>query len=88
MTIDEVWDKFLLPLADVFESGNRRFVGSGDLDIETFEPVRECLAMKIAEGWLTDFDGIGAYRLTAAGYARYKPRIDFLRAFGKTASAD
>jgi hypothetical protein len=81
MTVDEIWDSFLLPLADLFEAGNRRYMGSDQLDIETFEPVRECLAIKIAEGSLTDFQGMGAFQFTAAGYSKYKARVDFLRAF-------
>ena len=82
VTTDEVWDKLLLPLADLFESRiPNRVVDPGPLFPETFEPVRECLAMKIAEGSLIDVMGAKVYQLTPAGYAKYKPRIDFLRSF-------
>jgi len=82
MTESEVWDEMLLPLADQFESGNPRTVVSiKTLFAETFEPVRQCIAMKKAEGSLLDVTGMGDYQLTPQGYAKYKARIDFLRTF-------
>ena len=73
----------MLPLADLFESGiSNRGIGPGPAYLETFEAVRECLAIKVAESSLVNMFGTDIYRLTSAGYLKYKARIDFLRAFG------
>jgi hypothetical protein len=85
MTIDEVWDALLLPLADLFESGIfNRGIGPGPAYPKTFEAVRACLAIKAAEGSLVNMFGTDIYRLTSAGYLKYKARIDLLRAFANT----
>lgn len=85
MTSEEAWDELLLPLADSFESGlPDRFVDLGPIFSETFKAVRECMTMKVAEGSVTKEAGSSHYRLTASGYAKYRPRIDFLRSFGLT----
>ena len=84
-TRQEVLDEILLGLADNFEAGNpldvREFKPSYP---EEFEPLRECLAEMIAEGWLTQMYPAKVYRLTPAGYRNFKSRIAFLRAFGKS----
>jgi hypothetical protein len=83
MTIGEVWDELSLPLADAFESGiSSRVVDPGPMFLDTGEVVRECVAMKIAEGSIVNVMEMKVYQLTPAGYARNKPRIDFLRSFG------
>jgi hypothetical protein len=80
VTTIEVWDELLLPLADVFESGKPQLaVDIGPMFAETYEPVRECLAMKVAEGSVVAAEGLPLYRLTANGYGKYKARIDALR---------
>jgi hypothetical protein len=82
MTIDDLWDGLLLPLADVYDTGNPRLVADlGVMFPETIELLRECLAAKIAEGSLIPVEEMHLYRLTPTGYAKYKSRIDFLRAF-------
>ncbi len=80
MTREEVLDEILPGLADEFEAGNRRFRTFKPSSAEEFEPLRECLAMLIAEGSLVDFQKSRSYQFTPAGYAKYKSRIDALRA--------
>ncbi len=83
-TSDEVLDEILLGLADEFEAGNphgRTFEPSCP---EEFEPLRECLADMIADGWLTQRRPLRIYNLTRAGYRNFKPRIHALRALGKS----
>lgn len=82
MTTEEIWDSILLGLADNFEAGNRGLRTFSPSSPEEFEPLRECLAMKIAEGSLMDVQSMKVYRLTSAGYEKYKPRIDALRMLG------
>jgi hypothetical protein len=82
-TKDAVLDEILLGLADEFEAGNphgRTFEPSCP---EEFEPLRECLADMIAEGWLAQRRPFNIYNLTPAGYRNFKPRIQALRALGK-----
>ncbi len=76
----EILDEILLPLADIFEARNRTVATFQGSSAEEYEPLRECLATLIAEGSVTDSRKMGGYRFTAAGYAKYKPRIDALRA--------
>lgn len=83
-TKDEVLDEILLGLADEFEAGNphgRTFEPSCP---EEFEALCECLADMIAEGWLTQRRPLRIYNLTPAGYRNFKPRIQALRALGKS----
>jgi hypothetical protein len=83
ITKDEVFDEILLGLADEFEAGNphgRTFEPSCP---EEFEPLRECLADMIAEGWLTQKRPFKIYNLTPVGYRNLRPRIQALRALGK-----
>ena len=80
MTREEILDGLLLPLAGVFESGNRLVVGPGVQFAEEFEAVRECLAVLEAEGSVTNVEKMGFYRFTPEGYSKFKPRIDALRA--------
>jgi hypothetical protein len=82
MTASEFWDEMLLPLSDAYESGDARpDAGIGPMFSEIFEVVRQCLAMKLAEGSLVVVDGKHLYRLTPEGYAKYRPRISSLRKF-------
>ena len=84
ITKDEVLDEILLGLADEFEAGNphgRIFEPSCP---EEFEPLRECLAGMISEGWLAQRRPFKIYDLTAVGYRNFKPRIQALRALGKS----
>ncbi len=80
MTREQILDEILPGLADEFEAGNRRFREFKESSPEEFEPLRECLAMLIAEGSLIDFLKSRSYQFTPAGYTKYKPRIDALRA--------
>lgn len=82
MTESEVLDNILLNLADSFESGNsQRYSTFEPSSVEEYEPLRECIAGMIAEGSLLNYMQ-GCYRLTSAGYAKYKARISALRALG------
>jgi hypothetical protein len=83
-TKDEILGEILLGLADEFEAGNphgRTFEPSCP---EEFEPLRECLAEMIAEGWLAQRRPLRIYNLTPSGYRNFKPRIQALRALGKS----
>jgi hypothetical protein len=83
-TKDEIPDEILLGLADEFEAGNphgRTFEPSCP---EEFEPLRECLAEMIAEGWLAQRRPFKIYCITADGYRNFKLRIQALRALGKS----
>lgn len=77
--------EILLCLADEFEGGSRAGRIIEPKCAAEFEPLRELLAMQVAEGWLhrESFGIRNIYRLTNAGYAKYKPRIDALRTFPK-----
>jgi hypothetical protein len=86
MTANDFWDEMLLPLADAYESGDARMDADiGPLFSEVFAVVRECLATKVAEGSLVVLDGTHLYRLTREGYAKYRPRVNFLRKFSASA---
>ena len=50
-TRDEVLDEILLGLADEFEAGNPHWRTLEPSCPEEFEPLRECIADMIAEGW-------------------------------------
>ncbi len=80
MTKDQVLDKILPGLGDEFEAGNRSYRSFKPSSPEEYEPLRECLAALVAEGSLIDFNKMGGYQFTRAGYQKYKPRIDALRA--------
>lgn len=84
-TKEEILDEILLGLADSFEAGNRHGYGieQDPLRPEEFEPLRECLADMISEGWLTQRYSFRIYDLTPAGYRHFKPRIQALRFLGK-----
>jgi hypothetical protein len=78
-TKDEILDEILPGLADEFEAGNphgRTFEPSCP---EEFEPLRECLADMVAEGWLVQRYRMKIYNLTPAGYRQFKPRVQALR---------
>jgi hypothetical protein len=79
----QMLDEILLCLADEFEGGSRVGRTIEPKTAEEFEPLREMLAVQVAEGWLhhQNFGKLNVYRLTNAGYAKYKPRIDALRTF-------
>ncbi len=84
-TVDknQMLDEILPCLADEFEGGSRVGRTIEPKTAEEFEPLREMLAMQVAEGWFhhQNFGKLNVYRLTNAGYAKYKPRIDALRTF-------
>jgi len=86
-TVDQnqMLDEILLCLADEFEGGSRVGRTIEPKTAEEFEPLREMLAIQVAEGWLhyQNFGTLNVYRLTNAGYAKHKPRIDALRTFSK-----
>lgn len=82
-TTSEILDEMLPTLADEFEAGNPHGRTFEPLCLEEFEPLRECLADMIAEGWLTQRRPLKIYCLTPAGYRNFKPRIQALRALGK-----
>jgi hypothetical protein len=81
MIDNEILDRLLLSLADLFESQvNNRVVTFEHSTPEEFEPVRESKATLIAEGSAVNFQGTGGLRFTPAGYTKYKDRIAALRA--------
>lgn len=77
----EMLDEILPCLADEYEAGNHSGRTIEPTSLEEFEALRECLAMQVADGWVhrQNFGKLNVYRLTGAGYAKYKPRIDALR---------
>ena len=79
MTREQILDEILCGLADEFEAGNRHFRYFNPSSVEEYEPLRECLAVLVAEGSLINFQKMGGYQFTPAGYAKYKPRVDALR---------
>jgi len=83
-TKDEVLDAILLGLADEFEAGNPHGRTYEPSSPEEFEPLRECLAEMISEGWLAQRRPFKIYNLTPLGYRNLKPRIQALRALGKS----
>lgn len=80
---NQMLDEILPSLADEFEGGSCTGRIIEPKTAEEFEPLREMLAMQVAEGWLhhESFGNLNVYRLTNAGYSKYKPRIDALRTF-------
>jgi|HubBroStandDraft_4_1064222.scaffolds.fasta_scaffold2320161_1 hypothetical protein len=83
-TTSEILNELLLPLADEFEAGNPHGRTFDPSCPEEFEPLRECLADLIAEGWLAQRGPFKIYVLTPDGYRNLKPRINALRALGKS----
>ena len=55
MTREQSLDEILPTLADEFEAGNRHFRTFAPSTPDEFEPLRECIAMLIAEGSLVDY---------------------------------
>ena len=86
-TKEEVLDEILLGLADEFEAGNPHGRTYEPSCPEEFEPLRECLAEMVADGWLAQRRQFKIYKLTPAGYSHYKARVQALRALGKTAKS-
>jgi hypothetical protein len=80
VTENEMWDGMLLTLADIFEAGNRRVGLFNVSTVEEYEPFRQCVANRVSDGSLVNVHKMDAYRLTSAGYLKYKPRIEALRA--------
>jgi hypothetical protein len=83
MTHEQVLDEILPGLADEFEAGNRKFRYFNPSSVEEYEPLRECLAVLVAEGSLVNFQKMSGYHFAPAGYKKYKPRVDALRAFSQ-----
>ncbi|MGH9688659.1 MAG: hypothetical protein ACRD5K_16365 [Candidatus Acidiferrales bacterium] len=85
-TKETILDEILLGLADLFESGSTSWysIEQDKERPEEFEPLRECLAQMISEGWLAQWRPTKLYRLTSDGYRQLKPRIEVLRVFGKS----
>ena len=81
-TRDEILDEMLLNLADGFESGNRTVRTFSVSSVEEYEPLRECFAWMVAEGFARSFPTPQCWMvsLTPEGYKHFKPRIDALRA--------
>jgi hypothetical protein len=79
MTKDQVLDEILLDLAVEFEAGNGKFRYFKPSSLEEYEPLRESLAILVAERSLINFQKTGGYHFTPAGYAKYKTRIEALR---------
>jgi hypothetical protein len=80
MTKTDMLDSILLPLADAFEEGKGHGLPITPASAEEYEPLRECIAELIAEGSLSDPRKMKVYYLTQAGYLKYRPRINALRA--------
>ena len=86
MTADDFWNELLPPLAEAYDSDDRRpDADIGPLFSETVGVVRECLATKVAEGSLVPVEGTHHYRLTTEGYEKYRRRVHFLRKFSTIA---
>jgi hypothetical protein len=51
MTREQVLDEILLGLADEFEAGNRNGRWFAPSCLEEFEPLRECFACMVADGF-------------------------------------
>ena len=84
-TKEQILHDILLSLADEFEAGNLhgRSIEADKACPEEFEPLRECLADIISEGWVRQMRGFPIYYLTSEGYRHFKPRIQVLRTLGK-----
>jgi len=83
MTRDHVLDEILLVLADHFEAARpNRVCYFSCKSAEEFEPLRECFAWMVAEGFAgSTYTGQSwLVRLTPEGYRHLKPRIDAIRA--------
>lgn len=83
-TKEQVLNDILLSLADQFESGSTQWRWFKPESPQEFEPLRECLADMISEGWLDRFDSFNAYKLTPAGYKHFRRQIKALRVLGKS----
>jgi hypothetical protein len=83
MTSEQILDEVLPGLADEFEAGNQKGRWFTPSNAEEFEPLRECFAGLVAEDLARSFvtpQPMYIVRLTPAGYRKFKPRIDALRA--------
>jgi hypothetical protein len=82
MQDDKMLDAILLPLADLYEHGNRHWQPIDPSSLEEYEPLRELLARLRADRFVVARAPIGKsgpYQLTANGYAHFKDRIKALR---------
>ena len=73
-------DSILLCLADGFEDARMQYRTITPSGPEEYEPLRELMATLIAEGLVVRYPGFEMYKLTNAGYLKFKPRIDAMRA--------
>jgi len=78
----EVLTTILLPLAEEFEGESRHGLALEPLCAEESEPLKECLAELIAEGWLAHCCPSNRYKLTKEGYQHFEPRLRALRILG------
>jgi hypothetical protein len=88
MPDNELLDSVLLSLADAFEANKGHAVLVSPSSQEEWEPLREFLAGQSAEG-LMRYGGKESWScaLTPKGYATYRPRIEALRALGRSKTA-
>jgi hypothetical protein len=78
ISLSEYFERLLLPLAQVYESGSLRGVQIKLFSVVDLISVRSYLEGICAVGWLTDC-GESGYHLTPAGYREFRPRIQKLR---------
>ena len=83
----EALTEILLPLAEQFEADNPRGLALEPARAEESEPLKECLAELIAEGWLTPCCPLNHYKLTKEGYQHFEPRLRALRTLGESSTA-
>ena len=78
MIHDEILDKILLPLADLYESGAPNGCRTFEVTTaEEYEPFQETMAELRSEGSVSEY--MKGYRFTDAGYRKYSGRINALR---------
>ena len=76
----EVLYRILFPLFDEYENRSRNVVIITHNSIEEYEPLQKTLSTLVSEGSLLPCEKSKIhYRLTDAGYAKYKSQIEALR---------
>jgi len=78
----EALTEILPSLAERFEAGDLGGVGLDASRVAASQPLRECVAELLVEGWLTQGLRSNHYRLTEEGYRHFAPRLHALRTLG------
>ncbi len=83
----EALTRALLPLVDQFEADNSRGLKMEPSCVEQSEPLKECVAELLSEGWLEECGPSNYYKLTTEGHQHFATRVRALRTMREPTTA-